>query len=196
LADDIQYRFRELVGNPGYQVPDIELRNHLLDELSSLFSRNGTRMRDHNLPEMTTHLESASGNRLIQEEHSYCADQLMGEAENLINKLNEQQLTAFKSITETVLNDRPGFFFVSGYGGTGKTFLWGAVVAWLRAHQKIVLTVASSGVAALLLPGGRTAHSRFKIPCDLDDSSICDIKRGSMLGELIESASLIIWVKL
>jgi hypothetical protein len=193
LADDIQYCFRELVGNPGYQVTDIELRNHLLDELSSLFSRNGTRMRDHNLPEMTTHLESASGNRLIQEEYSYCADQLMGEAENLINKLNEQQLTAFKSITETVLNDRPGFFFVSGYGGTGKTFLWGAVVAWLRAHQKIVLTVASSGVAALLLPGGRTAHSRFKIPCDLDDSSICDIKRGSMLGELIESASLIIW---
>ena len=149
LADDIQYRFRELVGNTEYQVPDIELRNHLLDELSSLFSRNWARMRDHNLPEMTTHLESASGNRLIQEELSYCTDQLMGEAENLISKLNEQQLIAFKSITETVLNDRPGFFFVSGYGGTGKTFLWGGVVAWLRAHQKIVLTVASSGVAAL-----------------------------------------------
>ncbi|XP_066316197.1 uncharacterized protein [Miscanthus floridulus] len=190
LADDIQYRFRELV---GYQVPDIELRNHLLDELSSLFSRNWARMRDHNLPEMTTHLESASGNRLIQEELSYCTDQLMGEAENLISMLNEQQLIAFKSITETVLNDRPGFFFVSGYGGTGKTFLWGGVVAWIRAHQKIVLTVASSGVAALLLPAGRTAHSPFKIPCDLDDDSVCDIKHGSMLGELIESASLIIW---
>jgi hypothetical protein len=74
---------------------------------------------------------------------------------------------------------------VSGYGGTGKTFLWGAIVTWLRAHEKIVLAVASSGVASLLLPGGRTAHSRFKIPCDLDDTSICDIKRGSMLCETL-----------
>lgn len=47
--------------------------------------------------------------------------------------------------------------------------------------------------ASLLLPGGRTAHSRFKIPCDLDDTSICDVKRGSMVCELIESASLVIW---
>lgn len=82
---------------------------------------------------------------------------------------------------------------MSGYGGTGKTFLWGAIVAWLRACRKIVLTVASSGVASLLLPGGRTAHSRFKVPCDLDDGSVCDIKRGSMLCELIKSASLVIW---
>jgi hypothetical protein len=193
LADDIQYLFRELIGSTQYQISDADLKNHLLDELSDLFTRNGARMRDRNLPQMTVNLESAFGNRLIQEELLYSTDQLMGEAEDLITKLNEQQLSAFKAITETVLNDTPGFFFVSSYGGTGKTFLWGAIVAWLRARQKIVLAVASSGVAALLLPGGRTAHSRFKIPCDLDDCSVCDIKRGSMLGELIESASLVIW---
>lgn len=56
-----------------------------------------------------------------------------------------------------------------------------------------MLTVASSGVASLLLPGGRTAHSRFKIPCDLDESSVCDIKRGTMLAELVQQTSLIIW---
>jgi hypothetical protein len=57
----------------------------------------------------------------------------------------------------------------------------------------IVLTVASSGVASLLLPGGRTSHSRFKIPIDLDDNGVCDIRRCTMLSALIESASLIIW---
>lgn len=56
-----------------------------------------------------------------------------------------------------------------------------------------MLTVASSGVAALLLPGGRTALSRFKIPCDLDDDTVCDISRCTMLAELIEVASLVIW---
>jgi hypothetical protein len=53
--------------------------------------------------------------------------------------------------------------------------------------------VASSGVASLLLPEGRTTHSRFKIPCDLDDTSTCNIKRGTMLAKLIKSTSLIIW---
>lgn len=74
-----------------------------------------------------------------------------------------------------------------------KLFFGGAIVAWLRSQQKIVLAVASSGVASLLLPGGRTAHSRFKIPCDLDDTTVCDIKRGSMLCELLEETSLVIW---
>lgn len=60
-------------------------------------------------------------------------------------------------------------------------------------RKKIVLTVASSGVASLLLPRGRTAHSRFKIPCDIDDDTVCEIKRGSMLAELIESTSLVSW---
>jgi len=39
--------------------------------------------------------------------------------------------------------------------------------AALRSKGQIVLTVASSGIAALLIPGGRTAHSRFAIPINL-----------------------------
>ncbi|KAL6876351.1 hypothetical protein ACP4OV_012923 [Aristida adscensionis] len=59
--------------------------------------------------------------------------------------------------------------------------------------KKIVLSVASSGVAALLLPGGRTAHSRFKIPLNIDETTVCEMKRGSMLADLVIAASLIIW---
>jgi ATP-dependent DNA helicase PIF1 len=66
----------------------------------------------------------------------------------------------------------------------GKTFLWNAILTHLRSRQKIVLAVASSGVASLLLPKGRTAHSRFKIPFDLDESSVCGVKRGTMLSDL------------
>jgi hypothetical protein len=72
--------------------------------------------------------------------------------------------------------------------------LWNTIITYLRAHKKIVLSVASSGVASLLLPGGRTTHSRFRIPCDdLDEATTCNIKRGTMLCELIQQASLIIW---
>jgi hypothetical protein len=75
-----------------------------------------------------------------------------------------------------------------------KTFLWNAVITYLRARKKIVLCVASSGVASLLLLGGHTAHSRFKIPCDdLDETTTFNIKWGTMLCELIQASSLIIW---
>src|SRR6266508_2216075 len=62
-----------------------------------------------------------------------------------------------------------------------------------QSSKKIVLTIASSGVASLLLPNGRTAHSRFRIPIETDELSICDIKRGTKLAKLLIDTSLIIW---
>ena len=53
--------------------------------------------------------------------------------------------------------------------------------------------MTSSGVASLLLPNGRTAHSRYRIPIDIDELSICDIKRGTKLAELLTETALIIW---
>ena len=58
---------------------------------------------------------------------------------------------------------RGGIFFLYGYGGTNKTFMWKTLSSALRSNEYIVLTIASSGIASLLLPGGRTAHSKFAI---------------------------------
>ena len=55
------------------------------------------------------------------------------------------------------------------------------------------MCVASSCIAALLLPGGRTAHSRFAIPLDINEVSICNIGKNAQLAELIRQTSLIIW---
>ncbi|XP_035845741.1 uncharacterized protein LOC118492075 [Helianthus annuus] len=63
----------------------------------------------------------------------------------------------------------------------------------IRSEGKIVLSVASSGIASLLLSGGRTAHSRFHIPINLDEDSFCFIKPGSDLARLLQETSLIIW---
>jgi hypothetical protein len=56
-----------------------------------------------------------------------------------------------------------------------------------------VLAVASSGIASLLLPGGRTAHSRFKIPIDLHDESTCNITQQMKVAKLVHKVDLIIW---
>ncbi|XP_016199334.1 uncharacterized protein LOC107640316 [Arachis ipaensis] len=61
------------------------------------------------------------------------------------------------------------------------------------SRGKIVLNVASSEIASLLLPGGRMAHSRFSITITITDESTCNIKHGSLKAELLIQSSLIIW---
>ena len=63
----------------------------------------------------------------------------------------------------------------------------------MSKHISIVLAVASSGIASLLLPSGRTAHSRLKIPLDLTDESVCNIKKNTQVAELLRQTDLIIW---
>ncbi|KAM0832332.1 hypothetical protein ACQ4PT_064970 [Festuca glaucescens] len=193
LAEDIQYRIRSSLHDASYTVPVDELRNMLLDELAVVFAKNGSSISNHALPLKTVDANDLIVNNMVSDELSQDCETLIKTAETMQQQLNEDQKVAFKTIVGKVRDGKPGFFFVSGQGGTGKTFLWNAMVAYLRGYKRIVLTVASSGVASLLLPGGRTAHSRFKIPIDLENDGVCDIRRGTMLCSLIEAASLIIW---
>ncbi|GJU80824.1 ATP-dependent DNA helicase PIF1-like protein [Tanacetum coccineum] len=96
---------------------------------------------------------------------------------------------------DDVANNTGGMFFVYGYEGTGKTYLYKTMPAALRSQGEIVLNVASSGTAALLLEGGRTAHSRFAIPINILEDSMCHIPADSDLDDLIRKAKLIIWDK-
>jgi hypothetical protein len=192
LADDIQYQYRDMIGDPNYQLPDSRTRDYLLDHLSVLFAQSGKYIEKLNLPPKTHDPYPLFYNRLVQEELSYPKDPTF-DMDNPTTSLNDEQKHAFITIVDRVQKKQPGFFFVSGYGGTGKTYLWNCIVNCLRGQEKIVLTVASSGVAALLLSGGRTTHSRFKIPCDPEDDTVCDVSRGTMLSELIELTELVIW---
>jgi hypothetical protein len=60
----------------------------------------------------------------------------------------------------------------------------------------VILCVASTGLACLLLPGGQTAHSMFKIPIDtLDSDSICNISKESFRADLLRMAEVVIYDK-
>ncbi|XP_015960331.1 uncharacterized protein LOC107484227 [Arachis duranensis] len=107
--------------------------------------------------------------------------------------MNKDQRKSFDVIINAINGNQGGFFFVYGYGGTGNTFLYNTLSAALRSKGKIVLNVASSGIASLLLPNGRTVQLRFKIPLDLNEDSVCCIKQGTSLSKLVCRAKLIIW---
>jgi len=82
---------------------------------------------------------------------------------------------------------------VDGPGGISKTFLYRTLIAHCRSNDQIILVTTSSGIAATLLTGGRTAHSRFKIPINVDADSFCSISKQSDLAKLIKIANAIIW---
>ncbi|GJV28335.1 DNA helicase [Tanacetum coccineum] len=130
---------------------------------------------------------------LLMEETNYNPELLLEEKNSLIPRLNEDQKLIFDEITGATKCNVQKLIFVYGHGGTGKTFLWKAITSALRSEEKIVLTVAASGIAALLLPSGRTAHSRFQIPLNLKDECICNIRKNSQLADLLRQTDLIVW---
>jgi len=110
--------------------------------------------------------------------------------------LTPEQRGIYDQITNAVFNDMGGVFFVYGSGGIGKTFIWKTLAAVGRSKGQTCLNIASSGIASLLLEGGRIAHYRFSIPLNPDEFLVCKIKPKSDLADLIKEASLIIWDKL
>ncbi|XP_015972039.1 uncharacterized protein LOC107495404 [Arachis duranensis] len=88
-------------------------------------------------------------------------------------------------VDSSLLTERGSFFFVYGHGGTGKIFLWNLMSAEIRSRGDIVLNVASSGIASLLLPDRRTAHSRFKIPLNITEDSVRYEVPDKCLGDIM-----------
>jgi hypothetical protein len=138
LADDIQYTVRVRLRNMDYIVPDIELKDLLLDRLTELFVKFGSSITNFNLPPKSSSQAVYYDNRLIREELSYDAEKLAREAVILLDKLNVDQVVAYNTIVDAVVQEKPGFFFVSGFGGAGKTFLWNVIMSYLRGQKNRV----------------------------------------------------------
>ena len=99
--------------------------------------------------------------------------------------LNGDQAHVFKAVMALLGNPHSighsNVIFVDGPAGTGKTFLYRKVLHHVRSLGLIALAVSMSGIAALLLPGGRTAHSRFRLPVPVPlEGCTCNVKSQSV----------------
>ncbi|XP_071741247.1 uncharacterized protein [Rutidosis leptorrhynchoides] len=178
----------------GIQPTREMIQNLILNDIQKTLQSNWKSLSNYSsMPIPTTSSLNLSENPLIINELSYDMSALESEHIELIGKLNSDQKIAYETIKNAVNANNGGVFFLYGYGGTGKTFLWKTLSAAFRSVGEIVINVASSGIAALLLSGGRTAHSRFAIPIDPTDESFCRILPNSNLAALIWRANLIIW---
>ncbi|XP_066392882.1 uncharacterized protein [Miscanthus floridulus] len=191
MGEDMLYRAKLLAPEAPDAVIQQHIRSCVLHELEKLIRDAGYSLHHFHLPQPDTASSEIIANRLIMEELSY-ADAAT-EIEQCITQLNMEQRHIYDLIQHSISNNLGHTFFVYGYGGTGKTFLWNTLLNSVRSKGKIALAVASSGIAALLLPGGRTPHSRFNLPLDIQPHSVCAIKKNTQLAELIQHTTLIIW---
>ncbi|CAF3394559.1 unnamed protein product [Rotaria sp. Silwood2] len=84
-------------------------------------------------------------------------------------------------------------FFIDGPGGTGKTYLYNTLYHLFMEQGVHVMTVAWKGIAASLLPEGRTVHSRFKLPVPILETSTSSIRSNSKEADEIRRTQVFIW---
>ncbi|XP_074373869.1 uncharacterized protein LOC141714236 [Apium graveolens] len=167
---------------------------NFIAEIEKLLNDIGKSLR--NFPDMPYPGDaffSNSENRLILGETSYDIEEMKRIHTRNHSLLNDEQKIVYDSILDNINQKKGGVFFVYGSGGCGKTFLWQTLCCRLRSEHKIVPPVASCDIAAVLLPGGRTAHSRFHIPLKLDENCSAGLRYGTDISELLQRTDLIIW---
>lgn len=104
-----------------------------------------------NFPEMEQETEEQTEDEQIEEDTSIGTRQY--------DQLNIEQ----KEIVDTILvattdNNGDRCFYIDGPGGSGKTFIYTTLYYLFKNQGKIVSTMAFTGIAATLLPNGRTIH--------------------------------------
>jgi hypothetical protein len=200
LSEDLLHARRETLG-----MPDLPLDQRIIDaallHIQDLLLAQGQNLTRYGwLPEEVPVQEEDphDGLRqsvLLRTELRYDREVLSERARNCQSMLNADQQAVFQEVTYALEHpEAPNrTFFVNSPGGCGKTFLFNLLLAHERGKGHVALAVASSGIAAVLLEGGVTAHSHFKIPINITSTSCCDISPSSDLGQLLNVCTMIVW---
>jgi hypothetical protein len=163
---------------------------HSLQDALAKFSKT---LDDFGLPTPSIAFDRLEINRLFEVEHDYNVEVLQAEVAMAIESLNDGQRAAYNGVIDVYATHHAKVIFIDGPGGTGKTYTENLILNVVRSCGDIALVVASSGIAALLLSGGRTTHSYLKIPIALDRKSFCYIRKQDDLTTLIHQTKLILW---
>lgn len=134
-------------------------------------------------------------NTELLNEKSYNVEELGKYIEQNKPLLIESQKHAYDIIINHIEKQQGGIIFLDAPGGTGKTFLINLILAEIRIKGGIALALASSGIAATMMDGGKTAHSGLKLPLNVAELEfpVCDITRTSPSGQVLRLCQAIFW---
>lgn len=133
--------------------------NAALKDIDLKLSKHGSSTKQYGLPQVTH--DSTEYDRLLR---AFDTPHQIKLAADLTPQLTTEQNSIFKTLTSSDLLHQGAIYMIDSSAGTGKTFTICAITAFLRGQGQLVLCSASTGIAALIFPGGLTAHSTFKFP--------------------------------
>ena len=174
--------------------PTEAMKNKALNEMNALFKEQGHDMVERfHLPAPTDANYSLTGDRLeLQRELDYDREALRTLSDDLLDTLNFEQRVFVNAIIESVEGKKGLLAFLQAVGGTGKTHVLKTLLAYLRSSGKVVIAMGTTGIAATLLDGGGTIHTKTRAPVDLHEKSMCNYSDKSGTAELIRQADLVV----
>ncbi|KAF7839544.1 DNA helicase PIF1, ATP-dependent [Senna tora] len=147
---------RTLFDEDGYAKYRCRDTGHSYIELVEIENNLRTNGRSlHEFPPMplpNATLLANMGNSLVSEELNYDRQLLLAQHSTLFTSLTVEQSNIYYLIMDCVNLQHGGVFFVNGFGGSGRTFIWNTLTS-ARGRGDIVLAVASSGITSQLIPG-------------------------------------------
>lgn len=130
---------------------------------------------------------------LIHEEVNYNETQIRGEFLQLYNGLNIHQRNVFEASKRGSQRPKSGSVFRRWKQWDGKNISIQSIGNRIKTDIKKIYTSGFIRNRVTLFVRGRTSHSMFKIPLQLGKDSVCGIRKGTYLVELMCKADLIIW---
>ncbi|XP_044591468.1 ATP-dependent DNA helicase RRM3-like [Cotesia glomerata] len=194
LAEDIK-RQMERESRDVELIVDIVYNQCLILLEDIVTSMSGKSLLEFGLPEPLREQSNVINNRQYMNELAYDVSQLIEVVSVGVSKLNDDQKQVYDEVLNSIDSNSGKLFFLDAPGGTGKTFLINLLLAKIRSRKNIAVAVASSGIAATLIDGGKTAHSAFKLPLNLNhsDNPICNISKQSDMAHLLKETKIIMW---
>ena len=129
LSEDILHRQRTILRYDNLHLDDSQLQNYALCEIEQILIKSGRSLHEfESIPYPNTLLLRQSNNRVLQEQLDYDRNSLAAEHIKLLTGLNIDQRNIYDEVINSVSENKGGFFFVYGHGGTGKTYLWKTII--------------------------------------------------------------------
>jgi hypothetical protein len=154
----------------------------------------GRSLRDlgFELPEQDPAAQQPRTRRRLEERPATAIAAAASERDQLLPLFTTEQHDGLNQVLASLgSNERSNVFAVLSSAGCGKTVFANGLSALLRSRGCIVVAVASSALAAMLLTNGTTAHSRFRIPIPANEYTVCNLSREERID--FRRASVILW---
>ncbi|XP_051167634.1 uncharacterized protein LOC127285579 [Leptopilina boulardi] len=189
--NDLWERFKGIMSEDYREIDNIEAEKKAYRHIKSLLYQEG-----YILTDFQGLLDIEDEPHILKENNVMHVEDHIILGNEKYSQLNAKQKYVvdyvLKSVDDFVTNNC-SCVYVDGQGGSGKTFMYNTLWHLLKSRGKNVCNMAFTGIAATLLPNGKTVHKILGLPVPLYGDSSSSIKLQSKEGIFLKDTDVFIW---